>query len=84
MVETLGHSTLWTNHSKGGKGRGWHLNFNSEQNGLNIELDCLNLVDKSSPIGNIVKWKKIWFFYFEVLEVVSGNYKDPLEVNEVP
>ena len=34
------------------------FNFNSEQNGLNIELDYSNLVHKPSPIGTTSKWQK--------------------------
>ena len=39
------------------------FNFNSEQNGLNIELDSSNLVHKPSPIDTTSKWQKNQIFF---------------------
>ena len=54
-----------------------HLNLNSEQNGLNIELDAWNLANKPNPIGTASKWQKkskIFYFY------VSLGKKNPAEM----
>ena len=50
------------NYIREGGGAQWHLKLNSEQNGLNIELDSCYLVHKPIPIGTTSKWQKTKIF----------------------